>query len=67
MRALLGPFLFLADGSAENQRAGAIMLIVLVLCLTFWIVRPRAWSISLAALAAVAWLIVGILAEGIGC
>ncbi|AWM40370.1 hypothetical protein GobsT_11450 [Gemmata obscuriglobus] len=64
---LFGPLTLVLDSSRENQFWGAVLLVLCATAFASAIVRPRPWSLVLAALAAVLWLIAGWLGVGINC
>jgi hypothetical protein len=67
MRVLLGPILFIMDASPTNVRDGIIMTTVLVLVIGLGLWGRRWWSLLIAAAAALLWLFLGIIGDGIGC
>jgi hypothetical protein len=67
MRILLGPILLIVDGAPENQASGVGLCLLLLPCLAAVIVRPRWWSALLSLLAAVAWVFIGLVGDGIDC
>ncbi len=67
MRVLLGPVLFVLDVSPVNQAHGVTLCLLLIPCLLVGFLRPRWWSVLVSALAALAWLFLGVIGEGIDC
>lgn len=64
MRPLLGPILFIMDVSPETVRFGIVVTacLLLVIGLGVW---KRWWSVVIVA--AIAWLLLGEVANGINC
>lgn len=67
MEMFWGPILMVQDTAPANQTAGIVLCAVLVPCMLAGVIRPRWWSITISALAAVAWLICGCIGIGINC
>lgn len=67
MRILLGPILFILDVSPVNQMQGYRFTVLLISCMAVLPLRPRWWSLVLAILAAMAWLFLGVVGDGIDC
>ena len=67
MRVFLGPILFILDSAPENQAWGIALCLLLTPCLLIGIARPRWWSVATSALAAAAWLFLGVIGDGINC
>jgi hypothetical protein len=64
---LLGPIWIIKDSSPSNQSRGLILMGVLLSCMVLGLVRPRWWSLPLAALAALVWWLIGLAAECVCC
>ena len=67
MRVFLGPILLIMDASPANVHDGIVMTVVLVLVIGLGLWGRRWWSLLIAAAAALLWLVVGIIGDGIGC
>ena len=67
MNILLGPYFFIRDQSPENFWAGIVLLTVLLSAMGIGFIKPwRLWRIVVAVIAAVCWLISGVIGRGIG-
>jgi hypothetical protein len=64
---LFGPLTLALDTAPENQLWGVALLVLCLAAFAVAIARPRRWSLGLAALAAVLWLVAGWLGVGINC
>ena len=64
---LFGPLTLVLDSSPENQLWGVAFLVLCVAAFFVAVARPRPWSIGLAAVAVVVWLVVGWFGAGINC
>lgn len=62
---LWGPILFVLDVAPANKVFGAVACVVLIPCMLLWAVRPKFWSVVLAAAAALVWLFLGAVGAGI--
>jgi hypothetical protein len=67
MPELLGPVLFVLDSSPENQIWGVLFCLVLATGFLVGFIRPRVWSIRISLIAAMAWVLLGILGHGMHC
>jgi len=67
MRILLGPILFVLDGAPLNVWTRMVLSCILVPAMFLVACRLRWWSALISVLAALAWLFLGILGEGINC
>jgi hypothetical protein len=67
MQVLLGPILFVLDVAPENRAWGIGLCLLLVPCMLVGFLRPRWWSVLIAVVAALAWLLLGVVGEGINC
>jgi hypothetical protein len=67
MRVLLGPILLVLDVVPENQAWGVGLCVVLLPCLLAVFLRPRWWAAAMSVLAALVWLFLGVIADGIQC
>jgi hypothetical protein len=67
MLPLLGPILLIRDVAWENQITGVVACLLLVACMAVALLRPRLWTIGLAGLAGLAWLLIGVIGAGIDC
>ena len=66
MRIFLGPILFIMDVAPANVWWGIALTVILLPAMTLFAFRRRAWTAALSLLALIAWVILGIVGDGIG-
>ena len=65
---LWGPIWFIRDSALANSVQGAILLLALSIAfIVGGLSLPKRWAFLIVALAAAAWLLTGIVGQGIGC
>jgi hypothetical protein len=65
MRVLLGPILFVMDVAPANVWSGIALTILLIPAMALVAFRPRVWTAAVSIAALTAWLILGIVGDGI--
>ena len=66
MRILLGPILFVTDVAPGNVWWGIVLTIFLLPAIALFAFRRRVWSAMVSILALIAWLVPGIVGDGLG-
>jgi hypothetical protein len=63
----MGPIVLILHDEPEFQAQGIGLALLLAPCILTAIVRPRPWSILIGVFAVLAWLFIGLIAQGINC
>ena len=66
MRILLGPILWTMDVAPVNVWWGVALTVILLPAIVLVAFRRRAWTAAVSLFASIAWLILGIIGDGIG-
>jgi len=62
---LLGPINLIFDVAPGNRVAGAVQLLICIVCFIAPLIRRNGWTITAAVLAAGWWIFIGVVTEGI--
>jgi hypothetical protein len=61
---LLGPINLILDTAPGNRLAGLIQLFICLACFVGPFIRRNGWALAAALLAAVWWIFIGVITEG---